>query len=138
MLLRTALAAAASLSALNAQAADLSRMATAFGNTVMSIYPDGRTQKFWLHPNGDWEGVGRDGRPLAGHWTMKEDKVCMRQTRPPTLPFSYCTAFPSDPHVGVVWTSKDFGGNPIKLTVLKGMPEAQPAAQGAATTAMHR
>jgi hypothetical protein len=136
MYIRTALALAVSLTALNAQAADLSRVAAAFGNTVMSIYPDGRTQKIWLHPNGDWDGVGRDGRPLAGHWTLKDDdKVCLKQTKPPTLPFSYCTSFPADPHVGVVWTSKDFGGSPIKLTVLKGMPQPQPTA--AAVPAQH-
>jgi hypothetical protein len=123
MFIRTALALAVSLSALNAQAADLSRLAAAFGNTVMSIYPDGRTQKIWLHPNGDWDGVGRNGKPLAGHWALKGDQVCMRQTNPPTLPFSYCTKFPNEPHVGVVWTSKDFGGNPITLTVIKGMPD---------------
>jgi hypothetical protein len=129
MLIRTALAAAVSLAALNAEAMDLSRIAAAFGNTVMSIYPDGRTQKIWLHPNGDWEGIGRDGRPLAGHWTLKADRVCLRQTKPPTLPFSYCTSFPTDPHVGVVWTAKDFGGTPIKLTVLKGMTDAHVAAE---------
>jgi hypothetical protein len=124
MLIRTVLAAAVSLSALNAQASDLGRVAAAFGNTVMSIYPDGRTQKIWLHPDGLWDGLGRDGKPLAGKWTMKGDRVCLRQTRPPTLPFSYCTAFPADPHIGVTWASRDFGGTPIRLTVLKGMGEA--------------
>jgi hypothetical protein len=137
MLLRTVLAAAASLAAVNAQAADLSRVAAAFGNTVMSIYPDGRTQRFWLHPNGDWEGVGRDGRPLAGHWTVKDDKVCLRQTKPPTLPFSYCTPFPTDPRIGVAWTAKDFGGTPIKLTVVKGMAEAHASAEAAAGAVHH-
>lgn len=128
MLIRTALAAAISLTALNAQASDLSRVAAAFGNTVMSIYPDGRTQKIWLHPNGDWEGLGRNGQPLAGHWTLSGDKVCLRQTRPPTLPFHYCTSFPADPHVGVAWASRDFGGHAIKLMVVQGMPDsaAQP------------
>ena len=125
-LIRSALALAVSLSALNAQAADLGRMAAAFGNTVMSIYPDGRTQKIWLHPDGLWDGVSRRGEPLSGKWTMKGDKVCLRQTKPPTLPFSYCTGFPDDPHVGVTWTAKDFGGTPIKLTVLKGMAQAAP------------
>ena len=128
MFIRTALALAVSLSALNAQATDFSRIAAAFGNTVLSIYPDGRSQKFWLHPNGDWDGLGRDGTThLAGHWTLKGDEVCMRQTAPPTLPFSYCTPFPSDPHVGVVWSSKDFGGHPITLTVVKGMPDVSSA-----------
>ncbi|MFC3067916.1 hypothetical protein [Phenylobacterium soli] len=125
MLIRTALAAAVSLAALNAQASELSRVAAAFGNTVMSIYPDGRTQKIWLHPDGVWEGVGRNGQALAGKWTMKNEKVCLRQTKPPTLPFSYCTGFPDDPHIGVTWTSKDFSGTPIRLTVLKGMPQPQ-------------
>lgn len=123
MLIRSALALAVSLTALNAQAFELSRIAAAFGNTVMSIYPDGRTQKIWLHADGTWNGLGRDSKPLAGHWTMKGDRVCMRQSKPPTLPFSYCTAFPSDPHIGVTWTSKDFVGTPIKLTVVKGMSQ---------------
>lgn len=124
MVIRAALALGVSFAALNAQAFELSRIAAAFGNTVMSIYPDGRSQKIWLHPDGQWDGLGRDGKPLSGKWTMKGDKVCLRQSRPPTLPFSYCTAFPDDPHIGVTWTSRDMGGTPIRLTVVKGMAEA--------------
>jgi hypothetical protein len=123
MLIRTALALAVSFTALNAQASELSRIAAAFGNTIMSIYPDGRSQKIWLHPDGSWDGVGRDGSALAGRWAMKGDRVCLRQKKPPTLPFSYCTAFPSDPHIGASWTSRDFVGTPIRLTVVKGMPQ---------------
>lgn len=124
MLIRTVLAAAVSLAALNAQAADLGRLTSAFGNTVLSIYPDGRSQKIWLHPDGTWDGQGRNGIALAGRWKLKGDRVCLRQSKPPTLPFAYCTPFPDDPHIGVTWASKDFVGNPIKLTVVKGMPEA--------------
>ncbi|HEV2533367.1 hypothetical protein [Phenylobacterium sp.] len=125
MLIRTILAASVGLSALNAQATELSRVAAAFGNTVLSVYPDGRTQKVWLHPDGLWDGLSRNNQALSGKWTMKADKVCLRQTRPPTLPFSYCTGFPEDPHVGVTWTSKDMVGTPIRLTVVKGMAEAR-------------
>jgi len=125
MLIRTTLALAVSLSALNAQAADLSRVAAAFGNTVLSIYPDGRSQKIWLHPDGSWNGVGRNGVLLNGRWSTKGDKVCLRQSHPPTLPFSYCTGFPADPHIGVTWSSHDFVGRPIELTVVKGLVEAQ-------------
>ena len=96
-LIRVVLAAAASLAGLNAQAMDLGRVAAAFGNTVMTIYPDGRTQKIWLHPDGSWDGTSRRNEPLSGKWTLKGDKVCLRQSKPPTLPFSYCTGFPEDP-----------------------------------------
>lgn len=136
MLIRTVLAAAVSLTSLNAQAADLDRVAAAFGNTVMSIYPDGKSQKIWLHPDGLWDGLSRKNEPLQGKWALKGEKVCLRQTKPPTLPFSYCTPFPTDAHVGVTWTSKDFVGTPIRLTVLKGMAEARSqTAQAPAPTA---
>ena len=66
--------------------ASTSAVAAAFGNTVMSIYPDGRSQKIWLQPDGTWTGQSRRGIPLAGKWTMKGAKVCLRQSKPPTLP----------------------------------------------------
>jgi len=96
----------------------------AFGNTVLSIYPDGRSQKIWMHPDGTWDGKSRRGTPLAGHWNVKDDKVCMKQSKPPTLPVAYCTRFPDNTYVGVTWTSKDMSGTPIQLKVVKGMVEA--------------
>jgi hypothetical protein len=91
------------------------RVAAAFGNTVTSTYPDGRSQKIWLHPDGSWTGLSRTHKDLAGTWTVKADKVCMRQKSPPTLPFSFCTPFPQDAHIGVAWGSRDAGGTPIRL-----------------------
>lgn len=93
----------------------------AFGNTVMSIYPDGRSQKIWLHPDGTWAGKSRRGVDLAGHWEMKGDKVCLRQSHPPTLPISFCQTFPKDPGVGL--TSKDLTGQTIHLKLVKGITE---------------
>jgi len=116
-------AAPAVASAQSAAPADaVARVAAAFGNTVTTLYPDGRTQKIWLRPDGTWTGLSRSHQDLAGVWSLKGDKVCLRQKSPPTLPFSYCTAFPQDAHIGVVWTSKDFGGAPIHLKLVKGMP----------------
>jgi hypothetical protein len=91
------------------------RISAAFGNTVTSTYPDGRSQKIWLRPDGSWTGLSRTRKDLAGTWTVKGDKVCLRQKTPPTLPFSFCTPFPQDAHVGVAWASKDVGGTPIRL-----------------------
>jgi len=107
------------LAATAAQSAEpTARVATAFGNTVMSVYPDGRSQKIWLTPDGAWTGLSRRGNPLAGKWTEKGDKVCLRQTKPPTLPMSFCQAFPQDPEKGI--EAKDLGGTPIHLKLVKG------------------
>jgi hypothetical protein len=95
-----------------------SSVAAAFGNTVMSIYPDGRSQKIWLQPDGSWTGLSRRGNALAGHWTAKGDRVCLRQSKPPTLPISFCENFPQDPEKGV--DSKDITGSRIHLKLVKG------------------
>lgn len=119
--------------ALNAQAADKpsggdNDVRAAFGNTVLSTYPDGRSQKVWLHPNGKWTGLSRRGNNLAGTWTVKGQKVCFKQTKPPTLPISFCSDFPDHPTVGVSWTSKDLTGTPIKLSLVRGVVTKPPPA----------
>lgn len=99
---------------------DAARLAAAFGNTVTTTYPDGRTQKIWLHPDGEWTGLSRSRKKLAGTWTLKGDSVCLRQKSPPTLPISLCTPFPQGAHVGVAWMAKDFVGTPIRLRLAYG------------------
>lgn len=101
-----------------------SPVVAAFGNTVTTTYPDGRTQQIWLHPDGTWAGLSRTRRELTGTWSLKGDRVCMRQRTPPTLPFSYCTRFPQDAHVGAAWAAKDFGGTPIRLKLVRGVQPA--------------
>ena len=101
-------------------AAPDSRVAAAFGNTVIITYPDGRFQQIWLRADGRWTGLSRTRKDLAGNWSLKGDRVCIRQQTPPTLPFSYCTPFPPDARVGAAWTSKDFVGTPIQLKLVSG------------------
>jgi hypothetical protein len=127
---RAAVAGWVVLSGLNAQAADASSVTAAFGNTVLSTYPDGTSQKIWLHPDGTWNGLSRRDAPLAGRWTVKGEKVCLRQTQPPTLPISYCTPLPADTQPGVQWTGRDVAGRSITLSLMKGMP---PQYQGGST-----
>jgi hypothetical protein len=117
----SALALALALCAAGAsQAADLasSRVAETFGNTVISTYPDGRSQKIWLSQDGTWTGLSRRGNPLAGTWSTKGDKVCLKQTHPPMFGLSFCQALPDDPAKGV--DSRDFLGTRIHLTLVKG------------------
>jgi hypothetical protein len=96
-------------------------VAAAFGNTVLSVYPDGRAQKIWLQPDGTWTGLSRRGNPLAGSWSVKGPKVCLKQSKPPTLPISFCQPFPEDPAKGV--DAKDLTGTPIHLKLVKGHVE---------------
>jgi len=112
-------------SALNAQAGEPTsagkNVAAAFGNTVITTYPDGRTQKIWLKEDGSFEGISRRGNHIAGAWTLKGEQVCLKQSRPIPIPISYCTDFPATGAPGVEWTSKDLRGTPIKLTLHKGI-----------------
>ena len=118
---------AAALLPLAAQAADAPSpeaqhaVQATFGNTVFSIYPDGRSQKIWVHPDGTWDGKSRRGVALSGKWTMKGDKVCLRQSHPPTLPISFCQLMPKDPDA--ILTSHDLTGQTIHLKIVKGITE---------------
>lgn len=94
----------------------------AFGNTVKALYPDGRYQWLWFRADGTWEAFGRRGKWSSGKWSQKgEDRVCLKQSKPVSVPFHYCTRFPADGGVGAVWTAKSLEGDPVKVTVVKGI-----------------
>ncbi|WP_293375590.1 hypothetical protein [Phenylobacterium sp. SCN 70-31] len=97
-------------------------VAAAFGNTVKALYPDGRYQWLWFNADGTWEAFGRRGKWSSGHWTQRDgQRVCLKQAKPIPIPFNYCTSFPADGGVGAVWASKSLEGEPIRLTVVKGI-----------------
>lgn len=91
----------------------------AFGNTVISTYPDGRTQALWLNRDGTYTAKGRRGTPSSGRWTLKGDEVCLKQLKPFPAPITYCTHVPANA-ASATWTSKAVNGQPIKLQVVKG------------------
>ncbi len=95
-------------------------LAAAFGNTIKALYPDGRTHRIWLQPDGGWEAVGRTGKTSSGRWTLKGEKVCLKQSRPIALPISYCAPFPVDGSVGAVWAGRDMSGESVRMTLVKG------------------
>lgn len=122
------LAAALSLSAAQPSvAAETRGVAAAFGNTVKAMYPDGKFQWLWFKADGTWEAFGRRGKWSSGHWSAKDaGKVCLKQSKPLPIPFGYCTDFPANGGVGAVWTSKSMEGDPIKVTVVKGIQRPTP------------
>ena len=103
--------------AAQAAAAPPANVSAAFGNTVLTVDPDGRSRKIWLRPDGSWTGLSRRGLDLAGKWTAQGDKVCLSQSKP-RLPGRMCQVFPTDPKVGL--DAKDPGGKTVHLKLVKG------------------
>ena len=106
--------AAAPLSAFGSESSPLAR---AFGNTVVSTYPDGRTALVWLKKDGTYTGKGRHRTPSSGTWRLKDGKVCLKQSRPVAAPFHYCTPLPSDE----TWKARAVTGEPVTMKVVKGV-----------------
>lgn len=89
----------------------------AFGNTIISTYPDNRKAELWLHPSGSYDAMGRRGDRSSGHWRIKGDKLCLKQDRPASLPFfSYCTPIPTEDQ----WTAKAVTGETIQVRLVQG------------------
>ena len=119
MLLLLAVFLAAPLAA-HADAAGSENVKAAFGNTVLTIDPDGRSRKIWLQPNGTWTGLSRRGLDLAGKWTVQGDKVCLSQSKP-RLMGSMCEQFPTE--FGADVEAKDPTGKTVHLKLVKGHVE---------------
>jgi hypothetical protein len=93
----------------------------AFGNTILSTYPDNRTAKLWLEPSGSYTAMGRRGDRSSGHWKVEADKLCLKQERPWAPPFfRYCTPIPSQDQ----WTTKAVTGETIQVRLVEGRPGA--------------
>jgi hypothetical protein len=96
------------------------KVRAAFGNTILSTYPDGRQGQLWLHPGGTYDAEGRRGDHSSGKWTAKGEKVCLKQSKPHAFPFSFCAPMPSG-GVGASWTAKAVTGEPIRIKLVKGL-----------------
>ena len=114
LLLAACLAAPLAAHAANTPSANVE---AAFGNTVLTVDPDGRSRKIWLQPDGTWTGISRRGLDLAGRWTVRGDKVCLSQSKP-RLFASMCEKFPTDLGAGI--EAKDPTGKMVRLKLVKG------------------
>lgn len=92
------------------------RLQAAFSGTIVSTYPDGRTAKLWLEPAGGYTAVGRRRTPSSGRWSVKGDRICLKQQKPFPSPFSYCTPLPD----AQTWTAKAVTGEPIAVRLVDG------------------
>ena len=113
------LAAAAALAAPPAFATTtVADLKPAFSNTIVSTYPDGRKAKLWLNADGSYRAQGRRGKPSSGQWSLKGDRICLKQSRPFRAP-SYCTNVVKG-GVGTSRGSKAVPGERLRVQVLAG------------------
>lgn len=112
----TSLILSAVLSQTPAGAADL---APAFGNTLVSTYPDGRTARMWLQANGRYEGRGRRGGASSGVWSVRDGRVCFGQRRPVWSLRAFCTPIVRG-GVGTTWTARAVTGETIRVELVAG------------------
>ncbi len=114
---RTPLTALPAVAVLLGAASAPSIIQEAFGNTIVSTYPDSRHAELWLSPSGTYAAMGRRGDRSSGHWRIEGDKLCLKQDHPPTLPFfRYCTPIPSQNS----WTARAVTGEPIRVRLVRG------------------
>ena len=113
----TALALAAAVPCIAAEGAALNE---AFGNTIVSTYPDGRQAELWLHPDGGYDAEGRRHDRSSGHWKVKGEKLCLKQSHPLSIPFTYCTPMVQG-DIGASWTAKAVTGEPIHIRLVRGV-----------------
>ncbi|WP_339913865.1 hypothetical protein [uncultured Brevundimonas sp.] len=92
---------------------------TAFGNTVVSRYPDGAWVKHWFNPDGTYQAHFSDGRELVARWTVDGDRVCLSQMRPSMLLPRFCTPL-IEAEVGETWRSRDPLGRTVQNVLQAG------------------
>lgn len=95
-------------------------VSAAFGNTIVSTYPDKRTAHLWLQADGDYTGADRRKKAMSGRWALKDDKICLKQQKPFPAPITWCLDLSSgSPEKG--WDAKAPTGEPIRVTIVKGV-----------------
>ncbi len=91
----------------------------AFENTIVSTSADGRSARLWLDTDGRYRGMGRNGDASSGRWSIKNEKLCLRQGRPVPMIVSFCTPI-VEGGVGTAWKTKSVFGEPLSVELVAG------------------
>lgn len=90
----------------------------AFGNTILSTYPDGRQAELWLRPGGVYHAKGRRGDDSSGRWNVDGNRLCLSQRRPFPAPFHFCTPIPE--RFDGAWSARAVTGEHIRVRLVHG------------------
>ena len=91
----------------------------AFGNTIVTTYPDGKSTRTWLHPDGTYDALRANGDRTGGVWKIKNGELCISQKRPVYVPLVFCTAIVPG-GVGTSWNARGLLGQPVRNTLVPG------------------
>lgn len=94
-------------------------MSQAFGNTVVSHYPDGGWVKHFFEPDGRYSAVWSDGRKVSARWRQEGERVCLNEIRPRMLIDRFCTSMVAA-GVGSTWRSRDPIGRTVRNVLVAG------------------
>lgn len=96
-----------------------SSLEPAFGNTIITTYPNGKSTRTWLHRDGTYEALRSNGERTGGVWKVKGGELCITQKRPVFVPLTFCT--PIVPGgVGASWSAKGLLGEPVRNVLAAG------------------
>jgi hypothetical protein len=95
-------------------------MNDAFGNTVLSRYPDGGWVKHWFDRDGTYSAEFSDGRRLAARWRIEGQRVCLNGIRPAFMMISRFCSPMIEASVGETWVSRDPLGRRVTNVLQRG------------------
>ena len=94
-------------------------MRDAFGNTIVSRYPNGKWVKHYFEPDGRYSADFSDGRHWTGRWSQDGERVCLSQIRPRQVLPRFCTRM-VEAEVGDNWPSRDPLGRSVRNELVAG------------------
>lgn len=94
-------------------------MTAAYGNTILSTYPDGGWVKHWFDPDNSYAARFSDGRRLTARWRIEGRNVCLTNIRPNMFVPRFCSRM-VEARVGDTWTSRDPLGRRVSNTLVAG------------------
>jgi len=95
-------------------------VAAAFGNTVVSHYPDGGWVKHWFNRDGSYSAQFSDGRRITATWSVEGNRVCLNGIRPSFMMISRFCSPMIEAGVGERWASRDPLGRRVQNELIPG------------------
>ena len=114
------LAAAAAVAMVFASTPAHADMSEAFGNTIVSHYPDGGWVKHFFEQDGGYSAIFSDGRRLTARWRVEGDRVCLNGVSPRIMMISRFCSPMVDADIGESWHSRDPLGRRVRNQLVSG------------------